>query len=91
MVFVSVRDLKARVSEYIREARNRGGVVVLSHGKPVAALTSLNEDNLEDYIIESSPRLRGMIEESFREHAAVGGDGLDILVRKAKGEIKRRR
>jgi len=91
MVFTSVRDLKARASEYIREAHRKGGVVVLSHGKPVAALTPLGEDTLEDYIIENSPRLRGLIEDSFREHKAGGRTGLDSFIRKTKREIKRRR
>ncbi len=91
MVFTSVRDLKARASEYIRVAHNKGGVVVLSHGKPVAALTPLGEDTLEDYIIENSPRLRGIIEDSFREYNAGGGTALDAFINRTKREIKRRR
>jgi len=89
MVYVSVRDLKARASEYIREAHSKGGVVVMSHGKPVAALTPLGEDTLEDYMIETSPRLRRLIEEAFTEYRARGGTDLDSYIRKTKKEINR--
>jgi prevent-host-death family protein len=42
---VSVRDLKARLSWYLREAHAGQDVVVTSRGRPVARLLALGEDS----------------------------------------------
>jgi len=91
MVFASVRELKARASEFIREARKNGGVVVVSHGKPTAALIPLDGESFEDYLLEYNPRLRNEIEGSFREHAAGGGTSVGKLIEKARKDLKRSR
>ena len=41
---VSVRNLKARLSRYLREAHAGQDVVVTSRGKPVARLLAVSED-----------------------------------------------
>jgi prevent-host-death family protein len=44
---VSVRDLKARLSRYLREAHAGQDVVVTSRGRPVARLLAVSEDAAE--------------------------------------------
>ncbi len=37
------------------------------HGKPKAILTSISEDELEDFLFENSPRLRKRIEAGLKD------------------------
>jgi len=45
---VSVRDLKAKLSRYLKEARAGQNVVVTSRGRPVARLLAVSEDAAEE-------------------------------------------
>jgi prevent-host-death family protein len=44
---VSVRDLKAKLSRYLREAQAGHDVVVTSRGRPIAHLLAVPEDDAE--------------------------------------------
>lgn len=84
-----MRELKARASEYIREAKAGGGVVIVSHGKPTAALIPLTEDSLEDFLFETSPRLKAMIEDSFSGHKPGERVSVESMIGKTRRELKR--
>lgn len=51
---VGVRELKARLSEYLRQVKNGNTVVVTKHGKPVGRLTPVG--------LSTEDRMRGMLE-----------------------------
>ncbi|MYA84244.1 MAG: type II toxin-antitoxin system prevent-host-death family antitoxin [Acidimicrobiaceae bacterium] len=55
MSSVSVSDLKARLSHYLREVRRGGEIQVLDRGKPVARLVPLAEtgDEQRERLISS--------------------------------------
>jgi prevent-host-death family protein len=55
---VSVTDLKAHLSRYIREARRGGEVQILERGVPVALLTGFAPEE------GSEPRRRGRLAEA---------------------------
>jgi prevent-host-death family protein len=44
---VSVRDLKAKLSRYLKEARAGQNVVVTSRGRPVVRLLAFSEESAE--------------------------------------------
>ncbi|MFZ5903501.1 MAG: type II toxin-antitoxin system Phd/YefM family antitoxin [Chloroflexota bacterium] len=44
---VGVRDLKARLSAYLREVRKGKVIVITEHGKPIAQLSPRKEDLME--------------------------------------------
>ena len=70
MRFVSVRELKANPSEFLRRAAKGETVVVASRGKPTAVLRPITEEELEDYILENSPRIKRMVAEAERDSRA---------------------
>jgi prevent-host-death family protein len=80
--FVNVRQLKNHVSAVIRRSR-RGDVVVTSRGKPKAVLHSVNEEDLEDYLLANSPKFLKSLEASYREYQRKGGISLEKLLAKA--------
>lgn len=89
MIIANVRELKARASEYIREARKSGGVVVVSHGRPTAALIPLDADGLEDYVLEHHPAFRRAIERAFAEAGRKKGVSIERLIEETKREMGR--
>lgn len=70
MRLVSVRELKANPSQFLRLAAKGETVVISSRGKPAAVLRSIGEEELEDYILENSPRIRQMVAEGERDRRA---------------------
>jgi len=51
---VGVRELKARLSEYLRQVKNGGTVVITEHGVPVGRLTPAT--------LTLDERIQGMVE-----------------------------
>ena len=70
MRFVSVRELKANPSEFLRLAAKGETVVVATRGKPTAVLRAITEEELEDYLLENSPRIRRLVAEGERDRRA---------------------
>lgn len=70
MRFVSVRELKANPSEFLRLAAKGETVVVATRGKPTAVLRAITEGELEDYLLENSPRVRRLVAEGERDRRA---------------------
>lgn len=70
MRFVGVRELKAKPSEFLRLAAQGETVVIASRGKPTAVLRAISEEDLEDYILENSPRIKRMVAEGERDRRA---------------------
>ena len=48
MQFVSVRDLRSKSSEIWKKVRKERDLVVTSNGRPVAILSGVSENNLEE-------------------------------------------
>lgn len=69
MKTVGIRELKNRLSHYLIEADEEGAVIVTHHGVPRAAIVPLSPDELEDFIIVHSPRIRRMVRRGAAEIA----------------------
>jgi prevent-host-death family protein len=52
--YVGVRELKARLSEYLRQVKNGNTVVVTKHGMPVGRLTPVG--------LSAEERMQGVVE-----------------------------
>ncbi len=70
MRFVSVRELKANPSAFLRLAAKGETVVIATRGKPTAVLRAIGEAELEDYILEHSQRIKRMVAEGERDRRA---------------------
>jgi prevent-host-death family protein len=75
MKVAPVAELKARFSAYLRSS-TEGPVVVTRHGKPVAVLLSIeDEEELERLVLAYTPKFRGILEaarEQIREKGGIG-------------------
>lgn len=63
-------ELKNKTNELLRLVRKGGAVIITLRGKPAAALTPLSEDDLEDFILEHSPKMRRLIAGAEADRAA---------------------
>jgi antitoxin (DNA-binding transcriptional repressor) of toxin-antitoxin stability system len=50
MKFLSVRDLKTKSSQVWKELAGHKEMIVTSNGRPIALLSSINENNLEQVL-----------------------------------------
>ena len=57
-------DLKNKTNALLRIAMKGEAVIITLRGKPAASLVALTEDDLEDFVLEQSPKIRKMIEEA---------------------------
>lgn len=81
MMRVELADATDSLSEYTRKARKEP-VVVTRHGKPVAMLHSLTEDEWEDFVVSTDARFIAMIERSRARYKPGTGIPLDEIMRK---------
>ena len=52
MKFLSIRDLKTKSSQVWQELPNQKEMIITSNGRPIAILSSINENNLEQVLSE---------------------------------------
>jgi len=86
MRMLSTFEAKNAFPKVLKLSR-RDVVIVTNRGKPVAAIEGLNgEEDLEDYLLERSPKFWAMIRRARR------GKGVGLArVRKGLGPASRRR
>ncbi|MBI2301053.1 MAG: type II toxin-antitoxin system Phd/YefM family antitoxin [Armatimonadetes bacterium] len=86
MKIASVADVKARFSGYLRDSQD-GPVVVTRHGRAVAVLLAVSDDDeLERLLLAHSPRLQAILEESRRQIEESGGIPHDTFWREVAAE-----
>lgn len=61
MKVVNTVELKNKTNKLLREVVKGKPIIITYRGKPAASLTPLREDDLEDFIIETSPSIRKKI------------------------------
>ena len=66
MQLVSVTELKAKLSDYLRLAEKED-IIVTYRGKPKGILRYFTADELEDYVIANHPEIRASIEQAQQE------------------------
>lgn len=59
MKFLSVQDLKTKSSQVWKDLSNQGEMIITSNGRPIAILSSINENNLET-TLSAFRRVRAM-------------------------------
>ena len=58
MRFVNVRELRIDTPKVLSEVTHGGQVIVTVHGKPQAVISSINEDEIESIVFNSSPFIK---------------------------------
>ena len=81
MRFAGVKELKQNTMDLLKQSR-KNDIIITAHGKPMAVLHHVSEEDLQDYVIENDPSFRARIEEAFAEYQAQGGVSADALIKK---------
>ena len=63
-------ELTNKTNELLRHVMNGEPVIITYRGKPAASITPLSEDDLEDFVLEHSPKVRKMIAEAEADRKA---------------------
>ena len=63
-------ELKNRTNELLRQVMKGEVVIITYRGKPAASITPLTEEDLEDFVLEHSPKVRKMIAEAEADRKA---------------------
>lgn len=91
MKFATVRALKNQTSAMLRLAAGGKDVLITSHGKPIAVLHGLAEEDLEDYVISHHPGIRKSLDDAERAWRKKGGVPLREFMKRLKKERGRPR
>jgi prevent-host-death family protein len=81
MRFAGIKELKHKTMDILKQSK-KSDIIITAHGKPMAVLHHITEEDLEDYVIENDPAFKSKVEESFAEYAAHGGICADALIKK---------
>ncbi|MBI5967180.1 MAG: type II toxin-antitoxin system prevent-host-death family antitoxin [Deltaproteobacteria bacterium] len=60
-------ELKNKTNKILKEVMKGNPVIITYRGKPAASLTALTEQDLEDFVLEHSPKIRKMIAEAEKD------------------------
>ncbi len=63
-------ELKNQTNRLLRQAMRGEPVIITYRGKPAAALTGLTEDDLEDFLLEHSPKVKKLLAEAEADRKA---------------------
>jgi prevent-host-death family protein len=63
-------ELKNKTNQLLRHVMSGEPIIITLRGKPAASLTPLSEEDLEDFVIEHSPRIRRMLAEAEADRVA---------------------
>jgi prevent-host-death family protein len=75
MRIAPIAELKARLSAYLKLSAE-GPVVVTRHGKPVAVLLSIeDEEELERLVLAYTPKFQSILEAGRKQIRETGGIG----------------
>lgn len=73
MKIVSVADMKAHFSAYMKQSES-GPIVITRHGKPAAVLVNVvDEDELDGLLLAYSPKFRAILQTARAEIIKTGG------------------
>ena len=95
MKFLSVRDLKTKSSKVWGELPDQKEIVVTSNGRPIALLSSINENNLEQVLsafrrARAADALAAIQYESIQQGTdAISVDEIDAEIKAARSKRKR--
>lgn len=84
MKFASTAELKNQTNRLLRSVEGGQVVVVTRRGKPVAALRECTEEDIEDLVIETNPRIRRSIREAEDDFRAGRGVPLREYLRRRR-------
>ncbi len=76
-------ELKNRTNKLLRQVMQGESVIVTYRGKPAAALTPLSEDDLEDFVLDHSPKIRRLIARAEADRKAGRVVSLDAYLESA--------
>ena len=85
MKFVSIRDAKAHLSEYLEKSQ-REGVVVTNHGKPQCVVIGIEGYDMEEVVMMTNPNFWKMIEARRKQPRTPLDDFERELAQKRKRE-----
>ncbi len=60
-------ELKNKTNKILREVMKGSPIIITYRGKPVASLSPLTEDDIEDFVLENSPKIRKMIAKAEKD------------------------
>ena len=63
-------DLKNKTNQLLREVMKGQPVIITYRGKPAASLVALKEEDLEDFILEHSPKIKKMVDQAESDRKA---------------------
>lgn len=87
MKFLSVRDLKTKSSQVWKDLPDQRDMVITSNGRPIALLSSITENNLEQ-VLSSFRQARAMEAVTSIQYESVRKGTDKITVEDIDNEIK---
>ncbi len=87
MKFLSVRDLKTKSSQVWKELPDQKDMVITSNGRPIAILSSITENNLEQ-TLSAFRQARAIEAVASIQHESVRKGTDKITIKEIDNEIK---
>jgi prevent-host-death family protein len=85
MKTVEIKQATAPLADYARDVEKEP-VIVMEHGRPVAALMPIENADRETVMLSTNPQFLALIERSRRRHETEGGISTEEMRRRLGAE-----
>ncbi|MBI2252191.1 MAG: type II toxin-antitoxin system prevent-host-death family antitoxin [Armatimonadetes bacterium] len=82
-----MKELKEKTSSILALTNRGEDVIVTYRGKPRAVIHRLTEEDMEDYIIDNSPKVRKLLDEAEKDYRKGNFKNLDDYIAERKKEV----
>lgn len=86
MKFANMKELKEKTSSILDLTDKGENVIVTFRGKPRAVIYKLTEEDLEDYVIAKSPKIRKLLERGEKDYGEGNFKTLEDYIKERERE-----
>lgn len=87
MQFTSIADLKNNTCRIISAVEKGNNTILTKHGRPVAVITHLSEDEIEDYILTHHSKFKNEIETAYKNSFKHKGKNIKKIIKELENKI----
>ncbi|MDD5687946.1 MAG: type II toxin-antitoxin system prevent-host-death family antitoxin [Elusimicrobia bacterium] len=87
MQFTSIANLKNNACKIISAVEKGKDTILTKHGRPVAVISHLSEDEIDDYILTHHPKFKNAIEDAYKNSFKHKGKNIEKLIKSLENKL----
>lgn len=87
MQFTNIANLKNNACKIISAVEKGNNAILTKHGRPVAVISHLSENELEDYILSHHPKFKKSLETVYKKSLKRKGKKIEKIIKESESTL----